>query len=280
MTGTTPLCKGESRGETQGGEEGQKEQGQERRRWLSPAPSHGGCVMRGPSEHLPEGRMKTQPHILEIIKSVSALSDSICVGVSGGKDSLVCLDLAKKHFKKVAGYFFYLVPGLEFKERYLRYLERRYEIEILRLPDPQLADAFADGQFRWPTDRSIGAPKLKLKDAMAYAGLATGCQWTCKGDRRDDSRIRWRYLTHIQGIDHKNRIAYPLAFWTASQVENHLKTLRLPPMRWARRCWGKSDRARSAVFAAWTSSSWRAFGSDTLPITRKSSTPSPSRRHC
>lgn len=72
--------------------------------------------------------------LFEPIKTQARLTDSVIVGFSGGKDSIVCLDLCMRYFQNVKPYFMYLVPGLEFQEDMLRRYEARYGVEITRLP--------------------------------------------------------------------------------------------------------------------------------------------------
>ena len=72
--------------------------------------------------------------IYESIKAQSKVTDAVLVGFSGGKDSIVTLDLCFKYFKKVVPFFLYIVPGLSFQERQLQWYENRYQTEIIRLP--------------------------------------------------------------------------------------------------------------------------------------------------
>lgn len=58
--------------------------------------------------------------LFDPIKTQSRVTDSVIVAFSGGKDSIVTLDLCSRYFKKIYSFFMYLVPNLEFQERMLR----------------------------------------------------------------------------------------------------------------------------------------------------------------
>ena len=59
----------------------------------------------------PTGRLLFEP-----VKLGSRFADEVIVSFSGGKDSVVTLDLCARHFKRVHAFFMYQVPGLSFQE--------------------------------------------------------------------------------------------------------------------------------------------------------------------
>ena len=63
--------------------------------------------------------------LFDPIKTQASVTDSVIVGFSGGKDSIVTLDLCFRYFKTVKPYFMYLVPGLDFQEKMLKRYEER-----------------------------------------------------------------------------------------------------------------------------------------------------------
>ena len=50
--------------------------------------------------------------LFDTVRTASTFTDRVLVGVSGGKDSVVTLDLCARFFPHVVGFFMYLVKGL------------------------------------------------------------------------------------------------------------------------------------------------------------------------
>ena len=68
------------------------------------------------------------------IKTMAQVTREVIVAFSGGKDSCVTLDLCTRFFDKVYAFFMYQVPNLSFQERTIQHYEKRYGIEVLRIP--------------------------------------------------------------------------------------------------------------------------------------------------
>jgi phosphoadenosine phosphosulfate reductase len=174
------------------------------------------------------------PHPLAIIRrAVSEFGvDRAVVGVSCGKDSVVTLDLAKKHFREVRAYFMFLVPDLSFQTKYLAYLERRFDISIIRTPHWMLADLLRSGSFRLPTPQSRSiTKKTRISDIEAYLRKQTGLSWFATGERCSDSIERNAMIRKAGGIDPVRRHIWPVAFWNDAAIFNYLKreNIALPP---------------------------------------------------
>lgn len=192
-------------------------------------------VGRQPAVYLPLRRKLQREQVevvrvnaLEVVRKASLLTDSVVVGVSGGKDSVVTLDLCFKYFKKVEGYFLYFVEGLEFQERYLKYLERRYGIRFHRLPHWRLSAMYKDAIYRPHTMSAISVSNIKIKDIEFKVSRLTGIDWFATGQKTLDSIDRNAMLKRCDGIDEKAKRIYPLAVWNNANVFNYLKLKKIP----------------------------------------------------
>lgn len=150
----------------------------------------------------------------------------VLVGVSGGKDSIVTLDLARKYAASVRGFFMYCVPGLGFQNRYLDYLSRRYEIEIDRVPHPIRSRWLRQGTYRLAPDRQ--APILSFADVYEQLRAETGSEWIVAGEKKRDSLQRRGMLTKSGGFDEKRLWICPLSDWSNRQVYCYLKERGIP----------------------------------------------------
>lgn len=159
------------------------------------------------------------------LETASKITDSVLVGFSGGKDSVVTLDLCMKYFKNVVPYFMYLVKGLEFQEKTIRYYENKYDVEMLRVPHFMLSDFLRYGSFRMP---DLDVPIIKTVDLYNYMRNETGVYWICAGERISDSIVRRAMIKNSGTIDSKRGRIYPVAQWNKSNIMSYLKINKLP----------------------------------------------------
>lgn len=165
--------------------------------------------------------------LFEPIKTHSKMVDSVIVSFSGGKDSIVTLDLCKRYFKNVHAFFMYVVPGLSFQENTLRRYERLYDIEIERIPHPDMARFMKYGTYRSPDD---SVPILEFNDCYDYIRTKTGVQWIAGGERINDSLNRRAMLKSGGSIDMKRFRFFPLLHWNKNEVVEYIRrnSLYLP----------------------------------------------------
>lgn len=156
---------------------------------------------------------------------------SVIVGFSGGKDAIVTLDLCRDFFPRVEAYFLYIVPGLEFQERYLAYCERRFSISIQRLPSPTISAWLREGGYRMPSAGALSSRKIKRIDIENYLRKKLGIDWFATGEKCIDSIERNAMIRKMRGVDPKRRQIWPCAYWNNSMIWNYLKrkNIILPP---------------------------------------------------
>lgn len=168
---------------------------------------------------------------LSAVRAVAALTDAVIIGVSCGKDSLAVLELCSKHFSRIAAYFMYQIPGMSFQERYLGFLERRYKVQIIRLPHWTLGKRFQSAAYRPQTSLSLACPAIKAPDVREHVRRQTGIDWFATGEKICDSMDRRKWLQGMKGINRPARLLYPIWNWSDAATYGYLKrnAIPLPP---------------------------------------------------
>jgi phosphoadenosine phosphosulfate reductase len=159
------------------------------------------------------------------LEAASRITDSVLVGVSGGKDSVVTMDLCFRYFSHVQPFFMYIVKGLEFQEATLRYYEDRYDVEFLRVPHFMLSEFLRYGSFRVP---DISVPTVKTAELYNYLREISGIYWIAAGERISDSIVRRAMIKHSGTIDEKRGRIFPVADWNKADIMAYLKQNNLP----------------------------------------------------
>lgn len=162
--------------------------------------------------------------LFDPIKTQASVTDSVIVGFSGGKDSIVTLDLCFRYFKTVRPFFMYLVPDLSFQENMLKRYEDRYGVEIIRLPHFECSNFLKYGSFTM-ADWSVDI--VGINDTYAYLRDLTGIYWIAAGERCADSIVRNAMIKKSGSLDWKRGRFYPLAYWKKNEVLQYIKQKKL-----------------------------------------------------
>ena len=149
--------------------------------------------------------MPTRP-LFRTVETAAAITDSVLVSFSGGKDSVATLDLCVKHFRHVEGFFMYYVKGLSFQEQICRYYEDRYGLPIHRVPHFELSQFLRYG---------------------LYLRLNTDIWWIAAGERITDSVWRRAIIKSSGTIDEKRGRIYPVAEWRKEDVVAYIRQNKL-----------------------------------------------------
>jgi phosphoadenosine phosphosulfate reductase len=169
-------------------------------------------------------RVQAKFDLLRAVRVQSATADAVTVLFSGGKDSVVTLDLCRKHFKRVRMAFMYYVPGLSFQERIIAYYENLFDAECVRVPHFELSEMLRYGLYR-PFDSDV--PVVSTRDIYSYIRELTGNYWLAGGERIADSIVRRAMLKRSGSVDEKRGRFYPLIEWTKSNVDEYIRKNRL-----------------------------------------------------
>lgn len=154
------------------------------------------------------------------IKTQSKVTNSVIVAFSGGKESIVVMDLCFRYFKTVKPFFMYICPGLSFQERTLEWYEKKYQTEIIRIPHMDVSEFFHYGSFR-PPDWTY--PIVSINDIYSYVRLETDIWWIAAGERIADSIVRRAMMKKSGSIDTQRGRIYPVAEWKKQEIIDYIK---------------------------------------------------------
>lgn len=162
--------------------------------------------------------------LFEPIKAASRIHDACLVAFSGGKDSVVTLDLCMRYFKRVEVFFMYLTPALSFQEAMLRWAEARYGVTIRRVPHFMLSEWLAMGALR---KMDLKVPMVSVRDIYHHLRIETGIWWIAAGERQADSVVRRAMMKNSGSIDASRGRIYPVAHFRKADVMAYIKRHKL-----------------------------------------------------
>ena len=154
------------------------------------------------------------------VKTMAKVTDEVIVAFSGGKESIVVMDLAFRYFKKVHPFFMYICPGLSFQERTIEWYEKKYQTSIIRIPHMDVSEFYHYGSFRIP-DPSF--PIVSINDIYKYVRLQTETWWIAAGERIDDSIVRRAMIKKSSSIDEQRGRLYPVSAWKKREIMEYIK---------------------------------------------------------
>ena len=157
------------------------------------------------------------------LENIANLDNKILVSYSGGKDSLIVLDLCSKIFKQVICFFMYLVPGISICEQQIKYAEDRYGCEVVQYPHWLLSHLFKNGVYCNNSFKHDDLPYLKPKDIYAMVREDTGMWQVATGMKKSDTLWRRRNLS-----SETPGVINPLIDWNKYEVLAYCKIHNIP----------------------------------------------------
>lgn len=164
-------------------------------------------------------------------EAVASLTDardrfgpSVAVGFSGGKDSLVCLDLATRIFDHVVAYHMWFISGLACVEAELDKARRRWGVQILSYPHWDLAAALRGGVYCVEGEWTEDLPRWEMSDIYSMVMSETGAGCVVRGSKLSDSVWRRRTMATIK----RETLIHPLAQWNKRDVLAYLHAQQIP----------------------------------------------------
>jgi phosphoadenosine phosphosulfate reductase len=157
------------------------------------------------------------------LKRTAQRHPSVVVAFSGGKDSLVVLDLCCSIFKTVKLFQMVLVPGLESFDVPFKQACQRYSVTGIQHPHWITAKAMQDGLYCDPTIEVDDLPDVGQSDMWRYALHELKADLIATGEKKTDSL--WRQSRIKAESDIKTgTVLRPLLVWNQYHVKSYAKT--------------------------------------------------------
>lgn len=167
---------------------------------------------------------------LERCKRAAALSGgSIVVGCSGGKDSLVTLDVIIRSgaFARVELLAMELVSGLDLFRKPVLRAAARYNVPVHFVPHWDTARLLKHAVLRPHIHGAEKLTLLRLKDIERAITKRTGIEWFSYGERAADSIVRRIYTRECDGVQTEWRRLWPIFDWKKGEVLRYLQLRRI-----------------------------------------------------
>lgn len=161
------------------------------------------------------------------MKELATKHDRVLVGFSGGKDSLVILDLACRFFKQVVPFYMELVPGLEFDNRRLAIAKERYGLDVIRFPHFIFWEYLKNGIYCDFIEAFENLPEIKAWDYYRWVIHETNCSLMLDGMKKSDGTFRRRKFAN-ESAEEKRMRYRPIKSWLKWEVLNYLKAQNIP----------------------------------------------------
>jgi len=162
---------------------------------------------------------------LAAFRDASKKYPSALVAFSGGKDSLTVMDMAKRVFKEVQGFYMYFVPDLAFVNEQLSWAERYFGVTIHQVPHFLFYNCLKWGLYSTAPDKWDALPELNADDVYGYAMKETGIPLVVTGMKKSDFMFRRLNLgRHQRNVT----VLHPIASWGRFDVLSYLKSHGIP----------------------------------------------------
>lgn len=164
-----------------------------------------------------------------LCRYVAEHNDGACVlSFSCGKDSIAGWIQLRRFFPRIVPVYLYLVPGLEFVERSIRYYEDFFETHIVRLPHPSLYRLLTNLTFQAPENittiedaRYSWLQQFDYDDSFAVTKAISGLPddtHSAIGVRASDSLNRWASIKKYGALNEKRHTFYPIYDWSKDRL--------------------------------------------------------------
>jgi 3'-phosphoadenosine 5'-phosphosulfate sulfotransferase (PAPS reductase)/FAD synthetase len=153
---------------------------------------------------------------------------SAIVSFSGGKDSMVILDMvAKAGFEKIVAFILEFVPGLEIVKKQIDYAKSRYGVDVYQFQDPAIFSWLEAANYN-DRNRTIEeyAADLKKIQIVPIVRNDTGIQLVVTGHKKSDGLNQG--VMNAQNANKDDGYLQPIINWNKYHVYSYLKSNNIP----------------------------------------------------
>ena len=168
--------------------------------------------------------MNYSEHTQVVLKVLKQNTDEVILFYSGGRDSVVLLDLLSRSFQKVHCVFMYFLPGMSVYNPFIEWVKRYPNATFHQYPHWNTAQLLKGNFLNFNAANQSDVPTLKLADIERKARADIGCDWIIQGFKKSDGLQRRLFLNtyEFEAINRKAQKAFPLSHWSQQNVEEYI----------------------------------------------------------
>lgn len=160
-----------------------------------------------------------------ILSEIRAKTDAVAVGYSGGKDSMVCLDLCSRTFDRVEAFYYYPFPNLRYTRELIAEAQLRWPgTKFHTFPGDTVLQGLSEGLFCDTNEVTDTLPKFSRRMVFDIVKGLAKVPYIISGAKRSDSIGRRGQRAASKETD----IIYPLWDWNKADVLGYLRLRGIP----------------------------------------------------
>jgi 3'-phosphoadenosine 5'-phosphosulfate sulfotransferase (PAPS reductase)/FAD synthetase len=182
--------------------------------------------------------MTPYQHTAMTLKYLREQSPEVILFYSGGKDSVVLLDLISPYFDKIHCIFMDFVPDMDHLKPFKKWVERYKNAELTVFPHWMTSYYMKHNYYSFPRPGKKQIRVFKQVDVEEKAKKLTGCEWIVFGHKMADSMVRRLMLKgyKFNAINQSGKKIYPLSMWSKKQVVSYIEMKSLiKPVEYGRK---------------------------------------------
>lgn len=157
----------------------------------------------------------------QILNSLKQYTDKVVLFHSAtGKDSICLLNLLSDFI--IQPVFMYLVPDLDYENKYIEIAEKKYNVKFYKTPHYALYSFIKNGYLGIKQDKSIR--QMKISQIDSFIKEKFNIDWSIYGFKKSDGVTRRLMLNgYKDGLCHSTKKVYPLMDLKNKDVLNYIK---------------------------------------------------------